>query len=165
MLPLTLLAAQKLSDLLTVEDALQQQIAAIAVSCNVSVPLITAAQVVLSSATPDIGDSNIQLQYPRVCIYSGGVKNAQIEKFRSLSGTLAITAEIWASGNLVTNTDQWIHFYVEAATNILRQNIGDWGDGIFFSGLYDVQFQAPRAGGLGFVQSAKVTCNLNVSRN
>ena len=165
MLPLTIQAAQKLSDLLTLEDTLQQQIAAIAVSCNVNVPVITAGQVVLSSATPDIGDSNIQLQYPRVCIYSGGVKNAQIEKFRSLSGTLAITAEIWASGNLVMNTDQWIHFYVEAATNILRQNIGDWGDGIFFSGLYDVQFQAPRAGGLGFVQSARVTCNLNVSRN
>jgi hypothetical protein len=165
MLPLTMLAAQKLSDLLTLGDALQLQISNIAVSCNATVPAITAGHVVLSSATPDIGDSNIQLQYPRVCIYSGAVKNTQIEKFRSLSGTLAVTAEIWASDNLVTNTDQWIHFYVEAATNILRQNIGDWGDGVFFSGIYEVQFQGPRAGGLGFVQSAKVTCNLNVSRN
>ena len=74
-------------------------------------------------------------------------------------------AEIWASGNLVTETDQWIHFYVEAMTNILRQNIGDWGDGIFFSGIYDVQFQTPKAGGFGYVEAAIVTCSLNVSRN
>jgi len=77
----------------------------------------------------------------------------------------AVIAEVWASGNLVNDTDQWIHFYVEAVTDILRQNIGDWGDGIFFSGIYDVQFQPPKSGGVGFVQSAKVSCNLNVSRN
>ena len=42
---------------------------------------------------------------------------------------------------------------------------GRLGDGMFFSGVYDVQFQSPKAGGLGFVQSAKITCSLNVSRN
>lgn len=165
MLPLTILAVQKLSELLTTGDALQQQIGEIAASCNAIVPAITSAQVLLSSASSDIGDKNIQLTYPRVCLYSGAVKNTQTERFRSLSGTVAVTAEIYVSGDLVTNTDEWVHFYVEAATNILRQNIGDWGDGIFFSGVYDVQFQPPKAGGLGFVQSAKVTCNLNVSRN
>jgi hypothetical protein len=50
-------------------------------------------------------------------------------------------------------------------TDILRQSIGDWGDGIFFSGVYDVQFQAPKVGGFGYVESAKVTCSVNVSRN
>lgn len=165
MLPLTILAVQKLLDLLTIRQTLQQQIAAIATSCNTQVPAITPTQVLLSSAGPDIGDKNIQLTYPRVCLYSGGSKNLQTEKFRSLSGTVTVIAEIWASGNLVTDTDQWIHFYVEAVTEVLRQNIGDWGDGIFFPGSYDVQFQPPKAGGIGFVESAKVTCNVNVSRN
>jgi hypothetical protein len=31
--------------------------------------------------------------------------------------------------------------------------------------MYDVQFQAPKAGGLGYVQSAKVTLNFSVSQN
>jgi hypothetical protein len=165
MLPLTLLAAEKVSNLLTTQNALEQQIVTIASSCNLNVPSITPTQVILSSAGADIGDSNIQLTYPRICLYSGGMRNMQTERFRSLSGSITVAAEIWASGNLVTDTDQWIHFYVEAVTDILRQNIGDWGDGIFFSGIYDVQFQAPRPGGLGFVQSAKVTSNLIVSRN
>jgi hypothetical protein len=165
MLPLTILAAQKVANLLITRDALQQQIAEIAASCNASVPVIASTQILLSSASADIGDKNIQLTYPRVCLYSGSVKNLQTEKFRTLSGTVAVAAEVWASGNMVSETDQWIHFYVEAFTELLRQNIGDWGDGIFFPGIYEVQFQPPKAGGIGFVQSANITCNLNVSRN
>lgn len=165
MLPLTLLAAQKLLNLLTGTNALQQQLAAIASAANSNVPSIAAGQVVLSSVSPDIADKSLQLSYPRICLYSSGLKNTQIEKFRSLSGTLAVIAEIWASGNLVDDTDQWIHFYVEAMTEILRQNIGDWGDGVFFPGVYDVQFQTAKPGGFGYVQSAKVTCSLTVSRN
>lgn len=165
MLPLTLLAPQKLLSLLVSGNALSQQISALEVSCNVILPLIASGQVILSSANPDIGDKDLQLTYPRISLYSAAIKNTQFEKFRSLSGTVSVVAEIWASGNLVNETDQWIHFYVEAVTNILRQNIGDWGDGIFFSGMYDVQLQAPKAGGLGYVEAATLTCPLNVSRN
>lgn len=165
MLPLTLLAAQKILNLLTTGNALQQAIETIASSNDVIVPLITSAQIVLSSAPPAMGDKDLELTYPRVCLYSVAVKNTQIEKFRSLSGIVSVTAEVWASGDLISETDQWIHYYVEALTSILRQNIGDWNDGIFFSGIYDVQLQAPKAGGLGYVESAKVTCALNVSQN
>lgn len=165
MLPLTLLAAQKILNLLTEGNALQQAIESIAGATNVILPLITSGQIVLSSAPPDMGDKDLELTYPRICLYSVGVKNTQIEKFRSLSGTIAVTAEVWASGDLISETDQWIHYYVEALTSILRQNIGDWGDGMFFSGMYDVQMQAPKAGGFGYVESAKVTCTLNVSQN
>lgn len=165
MLPLTLLAPQKLLNLLLAGNALLQQINALEISSNITLPAITSGQVILSSANPDIGDKDMQLTYPRISLYSSAVKNNQLEKFRSLSGTVSVIAEIWASANLVNQTDQWIHFYVEAVTNILRQNIGDWGDGIFFSGMYDVQFQTPKAGGLGYVEAATLTCNLNVSRN
>jgi hypothetical protein len=165
MLPLTILVAQKVSDLLVMGNALQQQIDMIAKACNKTVPLIGLGQVVLSSASPDLGDKAVQLTYSRVCLYSAGLRNTRLEKFRSLSGSIAVVADIWASANLVDEVDEWIHFYVEAITNILGQNIGDWGDGIFFSGAYDVQFQIPKVGGIGYVESAKLTCNLNISRN
>lgn len=164
-LPITFLAAQKLLTLLTTGNELAQQVNLLAAEANLEIPAIPATQVVLSSVPPDIGDKNVQLTYPRVCLYSTGLKNTQLEKFRSLSGTIAVVAEIWTSGDMVTQSDQWIHFYVEGVTEVLRQNIGDWGDGMFFSGMYDIQFQQPKAGGFGFVQSAKVTCSLNVSRN
>jgi hypothetical protein len=165
MAPLTILAIQKVYDLLTSGSALQQEITALNNSCNVNVPAISAAQIVLSSVSQEMGDMDIQLSYPRVCLYSAGIKNTQIEKFMSLSGSLGAVADIWTSGDFIGDVDQWIHFYVEAFTNVLRKNIGDWGDGVFFSGVYDVQFQLPKVGGLGFLQAARVTFNLNVSRN
>jgi hypothetical protein len=165
MLPVTILASQKLANLLTNGDALQQQVANMAASANLQVPVITTKQVVFSSASADVGDKNIQLTYPRVCIYSSAVKNTHLEKFKSLSGTVSVITEILTSGNLISDIDQWIHFYVEAVTQIYRQNIGNLNDGFYFSGAYEVQFLPPKAGGLGFAQSAKVTCTLNVSQN
>jgi hypothetical protein len=145
--------------------ALQEEIGNLNNSCNVNVPSIGITQIVLSSVSQDMGDKDVQLIYPRICLYSAGIKNTQIEKFMSLSGSLAAVADIWASGNFIGDVDQWIHFYVEAFTNVLRRNIGDWGDGVFFPGAYDVQFQPPKPGGLGFVQAARITLSLNVSRN
>lgn len=164
-LPITFLAAQKVQDILTNANALESQVYGLALEANVELPTIPSQEVMVSAIPPSIGDNNVQFTYPRICLYSSGLKNTQFEKFRSLSGTVSVIAEIWASGNMVTQADQWIHFYVEAVTDLLRQNIGDWGDGIYFSGVYDVQFQQPKAGGFGFVQSAKVTCDINVSRN
>ncbi len=149
MAPLTLLAAQKLAALLTAGDALQDQIAAISSALNITVPPIPSAQVLLSAATPAMGDNNLQFAYPRVCIYPGSLKNSLIEKFRSFSGQVDLVAEIWASGDLLTDVDQWIHFYVQGIGSVLQNNRGDWGDGMFFAGAYDVQFQAPKAGWIG----------------
>ncbi len=163
MTPKSLLAAQKLSVKLTATNTLQQQVTALAAASNTTVPKIAPSQVVLSSASPELGDMNIQLIYPRVCIYSTSVKNTQFEKFRSFSGQVWLAAEIWASANLVTQADEWIHFYVESVGEILQDNIGDWGDGMFYGGAYDVAFQAPKVGGLGFVESAKLTLSLTVS--
>ncbi len=165
MLPLTILAAQKTSDLFTSGGALAQEITMLASCCSVNVPILEASQVTISSVSQDLGDRDAQLTYPRVCLYSAGLKNTKVEKFRSLSGSLAMAADVWASGNLIGDVDHWIHFYVEAVTNLLRNNVGDWGDGMFFSGIYEVQLQSPKVGGLGFVQMARIAFQLNVSRN
>ena len=163
MTPLSTLAVQKVINVLITGNALQQTLAAIETATQVQVPLIATTQIVASAAAPDLADNNLQLSYPRVCLYANGIQNKQTEKFRSFSGTLTVIAEIWASASLLTQTDQWIHFYVEAITELLRANIGDWGNGFFFSGKYDVQFQPPKPGGFGFVESSKITITLNVS--
>jgi hypothetical protein len=164
MLPLTLLAAQKVSDLLTTNSSLAQELAVLASSAGANVPIIDSAHVILSSATNDVGDTDTRLGYPRVCLYSSGYKNSQFEKFCSLSGLVSTTADIWTSANMVDDTDRLIHYYVDAVTRLLRNSSGDWGDGLFFAGTYDVQFQPPKAGGLGFVQLARLRFDLIVSQ-
>jgi len=163
MLPLTLLAASKVAGLLTTNDLLAQTITSLAQEAGITIPLISSDQVVVSSAARELGDREIEFNYPRVCVYSSQMKNTQEEKFRSFSGGIVVAADIWASGNLLDDADQWIHYYVEALTAILRANRGDWGDGFLFSGIYDVQLQPPKIGGFGYVELARVTCGLNVS--
>ena len=164
MLPLTLLAVQKVSDLLTSNSSLGQELTRLASSAGTSIPNIDAGHVILSSASNDVGDTDTRLGYPRVCLYSSGFKNSQFEKFCSLSGAVSTIADIWTSANMVDETDRLIHYYVEAVTRLLRNSSGDWGDGLFFPGVYDVQFQPPKVGGLGFVQFARLKFDLIVSQ-
>ncbi|MFL6451366.1 MAG: hypothetical protein ACJ746_27370 [Bryobacteraceae bacterium] len=160
MLPLTLLAIQKVSDLLTSNSALTQELTSLTNSIATSIPVIDSAHVVLSSVASDLGDTDARLGYPRVCLYSSGYRNSQLEKFCSFSGVVSAVADIWTSANLVDDTDRWIHYYVEAVTALVRRSAGDWGDGIYFPGIYDVQFQPAKAGGIGFVQLAKLRFDL-----
>lgn len=163
MIPLTLLGPQKLVNLLTSNSALQMAITAIAGQSGVTVPPISNTQIVITSISPDMADKNAQLTYPRVCIYSSQIKNSQLQKFCSFSGSVALTAEIWSSGNLIPATGTGLHYYIQALASILQANEGDWGDGFYFSGLYDVVLQPAKAGGFGFVESARVTCTLDVN--
>lgn len=163
MTPLSLLGAQTFLTKLTNGDALEQQITLVSNNAKAQVPPISSERIVLSSIPMEVADKNVQLGYPRVCIYSSSVKNSRVEKFRSFSGEVAVVVEIWASGDLITDVDTWIHYYVEAVTEILQASAGDWGSGMFYSGNYDVQFQVAKPGGLGFVEAAKLTFSLNVS--
>jgi hypothetical protein len=165
MYPITISSAQYLVDLLTAGAAIEAGVNSLAAENGIAVPVIPASQVYVSSAPAGLADLQQELGYPRVSVYSSRLKNSQIEKFRSISGSVTVTAEIAATGDLLTDVDLWIHFYVEVITTILQQNRGDWGDGLFYSGVYDVELQAPKPGGSGFLQLAHVNFEVGVSRN
>ncbi len=160
MIPLTLLGPQKLANLLTSGSALQTAVTGLAKQSGVVVPSISNNQVIVTSMSPDMADKNAQLTYPRVCIYALQIRNSQNQKFCSFSGAIALAADIWFSSNLLPATGIGLHYYIQAISSILQANEGDWGDGFYFSGMYDVQLQPAKAGGFGFVESARVTCTL-----
>lgn len=165
MAPITLLALTKTLDILTRDNTLTQTLQDAGVEFGLRMPLLRSNNILVSYAPPEIGDRNVQLTYPRISLASESVANTQEEKFRSFSGSVTIGATILASANLVGEAETWLHYYVDAVTTLLRDKLGDWGDGVFYGGTYEVQFQAPKVGGLGFVQSAKVAFDLLVSRN
>jgi hypothetical protein len=105
------------------------------------------------------------LSFPRISVFSARLRNQQIEKFRTISGGVTVTAEIAATADQASDVDLWIHYYVDAVTKILGNNKGDWGNGIFFPGPYEVDIQSPAAGGSGFLQIAHITLEAIVSRN
>lgn len=162
-MPVSLSVLQKFAAYLQNEGALQSRVQSVSQAAGLSLPGITPGQVILSSAAPDMGDTNLEFTYPRVCLYVPTVRNLLTERFRSFSGTVLAVAEIWASASYITECDQWIHYYLDALAGLLEESRGDWGDGVYFSGIYDAQINAPKAGGFGFVQSAKLSCTIQVS--
>jgi hypothetical protein len=58
-----------------------------------------------------------------------------------------------------------LELYTDAATKVLDTNRGDWGDGMFYSGGYEVAFVATKRGGRNFLQVAKITLEIGVSIN
>ncbi len=165
MSPLTLSAAAKLADILTSNSAFDNALSSLAGSNGVAVPGIGAGSILLSSVPSDIGDLAEQYTYPRILVYCSTFENSHIEKFCSISGAASVIAEIWSSGNLVSDPNSWTHFYIEAFTNVIQANIGDWGDGIWYPGTFEVQIQPPKRGGFGFLQMARIHCHLLVGRN
>ena len=55
MLPITILAAQKLADMLVEGNALQQAILTLGSACSVNVPPIPASQILLATAGARVG--------------------------------------------------------------------------------------------------------------
>ena len=146
-------------------NGLEREVTRIASLAVRSVPALPQSQVFRDIDLDHDGGLQQQLGYPRVAVFSNRVRNQQIEKFRSLSGVVTVVAEISATADLVDEVDSAIHFYVEAVSNVFRRNIGDWGDGMFFPGTYDIEVQPPSTGASGFLQLARITCELNVSRD
>jgi|UPI000365CE2F hypothetical protein len=165
MTPITLEAAKKIATLFTNNSAIEVEVNSIATGSSYIVPVIPVSQVYLSSTPVNMADMQQQLGYPRLSVFCSRFVNQHREKFRSLSGTLAITVEIAVTADLVDLVENWMHYYVEAVSNILRKSAGDLGDGVFFPGTYQVDVQLAQTGGSGFLQLAQVTCELGVSRN
>jgi hypothetical protein len=53
--------------------------------------------------------------------------------------------------------------FVDAITQVLDNSRGDWGDGTFFDGAYEVNFGGVKHGGRNFLQIAKVVFVLEIS--
>ena len=53
--------------------------------------------------------------------------------------------------------------YVDAITAVLDCNRGDWGDGVYYGGGYEVAFGGVKQGGRNFLQIAKVSIVLEIS--
>jgi len=165
MTPLTLEIPQQIIQVLAASTGLAAWVENVQIEAGLPLPMVPVSQIIVSAASAELLDKVEQVGYPRVAVYTAKVENALLEKFRSLSGSATAAIAISVSSDLIEQAEQNMHFYIDAVTGILRQNTGDWGNGLFFSGKYDVQVQPPKAGGIGFVQTAIVSCTINVSRN
>lgn len=116
------------------------------------------------NASLDISDKTGHGQYPAIVTYCEKLSNSMKEKFRRFSGRARLVIEIRHSQDGLDSIGANLQVYVDAVCALLDEARGDWGSGSFYSGGYEVTFEAVTRGGKNFVQRAKVGFDVEVSR-
>jgi len=158
------IVAQQLVTLLTSPTAgIEAAIQAIATNANVELRPISADNVIFQNTPAAIAEKHLTAQYPAIYLYVDRVHNTLIEKFRTFSGKVRAVVEVRASQDRIQELEQHLRLYVDAVTQVLDGNRGSWGQGMFYTGLYEVRYEPVQQGGRNFLQIAKVIFEVDLS--
>jgi len=127
-------------------------------------PLAT-AQVRAQNVAPDLMERSEAVNYPAVNVYCEKLVNALAEKSRSFSGSAQMSVEVRHSQDRLEGLQDALELYTDAVTQTLNASRGDWGNGMFYAGGYEVSFAPVKPGGRNFIQTAKIVIEIGVSRN
>lgn len=156
-------ATSRLAAMLLAPTGLAASLAAIEARENVRLTGIRPQQVLAQSIAPELAEKTAGVQYPAFYVHCEKLTNRLREKFRTFSGEARLAVEVRVSHDRLETLSQMLELHVEAVTDVLDAHRGDWGGGIFYGGGYEVAYAAARHGGKNFVQTAKVTFDVNVS--
>jgi hypothetical protein len=126
---------------------------------------LNAAQLRQQNVAGDLAERGSMVTYPAVNVYCEQIVNQMAEKFRTFSGVVQMVIEIRYSQDRLEGLQASLDLYTDAMSAVLDRSRGDWGDGAFYSGGYKVAFGAVKQGGKNFIQVAKITFEIGVSKN
>jgi hypothetical protein len=124
---------------------------------------INIGQIYSQNVAADLAESSTTIKYPSVYVYCEKIANTMVEKFRTFSGTMHMAIEVRHSQDRLDGIQNALELYVDSATQMLDTERGDWGNGLFYSGGYSVSLGAVKHGGRNFLQSGKITFQIDVS--
>ena len=157
------IAVKKAAGLLRAQAGLQAGLAAIAQANRVELPLIELGQIISQNVPAEVIEKSAGTKYPAFHIYCEKLQNTLREKFRQFSGTATLSVDVRVTHDRLEGLDQRLQWYVDALTDVLDTNRGDWDNGLFYTGGYTVTFQPVKHGGKNFLQTAKVSFDVQVS--
>ncbi len=156
-------STQKVVGVLTAGGGLPAALEALTTQQGLTLPAIAAHQIIPQNVAPDVSDQSTVNKYPLVYVYCTKVVNELREKFRTFSGDAQMIVEARVSQDRLDQIETNLQAYVDAITQVLDNSRGDWGDGMFFDGGYEVTFGGVKHGGRNFLQIAKVSFALEIS--
>jgi len=158
------IASQIFAGLLTAPDTgVSSAVATLAADSGVALAPIPPAHIVTQNMAFEISERAAVVKYPQVQVYSDRVRNLLTEKFRAFSGKVRTVAEVRVSQDRIEGLEDQLRLYVDAVTAILDANRGNWGQGAFYAGGYEVAFEPVKRGGKNFLQVAKVSFEVDMS--
>ncbi len=157
------LAAGKVVSMMTGPAGVSTQLAALAAGGPAMPPALASAQIRCQNVAADLAEKTDLVSYPAANIYCEKIVNSLTEKFRSFSGSLQMAIELRVSRDRLAGLQDDLDLYSDSVMQMLDANRGDWGDGMYYCGGYQVAFSAVKHGGKNYIQTAKVTFEIGVS--
>ena len=153
----------KTVQLLTGPSGVNVSLEAMALSGQTAAAPLGAAQILAENVALDLVERATAVQYPALNIYCEKLVNQLVEKFRSFSGVSQMAVEVRHSQDRLQGLQDTVELYTSAVLQTLDANRGDWENGMYYAGGYQVTFGAIKSGGKNFAQTAKVTFDVGVS--
>jgi ABC-type transporter Mla subunit MlaD len=159
------LSAAKVVALLVGPKGVNAALAALVPTNQPRTERLDATHVRAQNVAADLAERGGGVQYPALNVYCDKVVNRLTEKFRRFSGSAQMAVEIRHSQDRLEGLQDGLEIYADAAAHALDGARGNWGDGMFYAGGYEVSFGGAKQGGKNFIQTAKITFEIGVSRN
>jgi len=156
-------ATQQVVNILGASTGLPFAISTLKETDTVDLPPIGAAQVASQNIAFDVVERTAGVTYPALYVYCEGLANQLTEKFRTFSGKASMAMEVRVSYDRLDTLGRDLQLYCSAATQVLDSQRGDWGNGMFYGGGYKVEFGPVKRGGRHFIQTAKISFDVDVS--
>ena len=157
------MTTSKLMGILTGIEGVPAAVAAVSQAQNIPLAAVSAAQIIAQNVAPDLSERSTVSSYPLVYVYCSKVVNQLREKFRTFSGDAEMVIEMRISQDRLDDMQTNLHSYVDAVTQVLDSNRGDWGDGVFYGGGYEITYGGVKHGGRNFLQLGKVSFVTQIS--
>jgi hypothetical protein len=138
-------------------------VAMLAADAGIPLAPIPASNVIQQNTPVALAERSVAVKYPVVLVYSDRTRNLLTEKFRTFSGKVRMVAEVRVSQDRIDGIEDQLRLYVDSITQVLDTNRGNWGQGVFFTGGYEVNYEAVQHGGRNLLQIAKVTFEVDLS--
>jgi hypothetical protein len=149
--------------LLSSPQGLSSCISTLAQAENMIVAPVVQSQLIAQNVSAELAERSTNVSYPAVNVYCEKIVNQLQEKFRTFSGKAVMAIEVRVSQDRLQGIETQVQTYLDAVTQVLDQNRGDWGEGMYFAGGYEATIGPVKHGGKNFIQVAKVTFDVGVS--
>jgi len=125
---------------------------------------VSVRTILAQHASAEISEKAGHAHYPALLVYCDKISNTLKEKFRQFSGKAHVVVEVRHSQDRLETIETNLQVYVDAVCALLDESRGDWGGGSYYTGGYEVSYEAVARGGKNYLQRAKVGFDVEVSK-
>jgi hypothetical protein len=120
--------------------------------------------IAIQNVAPDIAERTQAMRYPAIYLYCDKLTNSLTEKFAAFSGKCRLVIEVRCSQDKMEGIERTLERYVDAVCQVLSDARGAWQGGGFYAGAYEVVYSTLKHGGKNFLQTAKISFEVEVSK-